>query len=93
MIKKIIAVLAMSFLLVACGDKKIDASTEQSYEQSVKEIAETLDSEQKAAFAGSMLKISFGAFNEADGDEDKAFDILKSKIDGKTYKEIIQMTN
>ena len=93
MFKKLLAVSLLSFVLVGCGDDapKLDLSTKEAYATSAQKAGEKLSDADKIAFARAMVKVSaIAATNQANaGDENKIFDEIKSKLNGKTAKEII----
>ncbi|OTQ71488.1 MULTISPECIES: DUF6694 family lipoprotein [unclassified Gilliamella] len=93
MFKKLLAVSLLSFVLVGCGDDapKLDLSSKEAYTTSAQKAGEKLSDTDKVAFARAMVKVAAtAATNQANsGDENKIFAEIKSKLDGKTAKEVI----
>ncbi|WP_392562025.1 hypothetical protein RHO12_00540 [Orbus sturtevantii] len=92
MFKKLLAVLVVSFVLVGCGDsgKTIDFSSKSAMQQSIKEMSEKLDSQERNVFQQSIVKVAFVASLDSNNDEEKLLQLLKSKLGGKTAEEIIK---
>ena len=94
MFKKLLAVSLLSFALIGCGGDdapKIDFTTQETFTSSVKTASEKLSDNDKIAFARAIFNATTAAAtNPANaGDEAKVTADLKSKLNGKTAKEII----
>lgn len=90
MIRYILGVVVFSLILVGCGDKKINMSTEEEAKISVEEIRQSLSKEDKELFDNSIKKIALKEAAVAKTQQD-AINNFKAKINGKTAKEIIEM--
>lgn len=78
-------------LLTACGEKKIDASTTESLQNSVQEISKSLNGDELKAFQQAIVKISVATAFETKGDEVKTQEAIKNKLDGKTVAEVLEI--
>lgn len=87
--KRLIIILSIVFL-AACGDKKIDMSSKQSFNESTAEIVKTLSKEDQEKFAMGLMSVGMQSMMQANGDEQKGFELMKSKIDGKTAQDVIK---
>ncbi|MBI0028436.1 hypothetical protein H3S88_08640 [Gilliamella sp. B14448G11] len=88
--KSLIALISV-VLLTGCGDKTIDASSSENLQKSISEMVNELQGEQLQSFNLSIGRIMINSVIEAAGDEKKKQEIIKSKIDGKTAAEVIQI--
>lgn len=89
--KKII--LLLSVILLSCGIKKIDGSSEEKMKSSLEEILKSLDDDKKEKFVESMKLIKlqgldFGRLMQEGRSDETVLDII-SKLDGKTADDII----
>ena len=89
--KKLLAVIALSFALTACGDSTLDMSSPQAAQESIAKMEKDLSPEQSRELKGAITKISFQVAFASGGDEEKMMALLKEKLQGKTAKEIIEM--
>lgn len=87
--KKLIIFFITLTLLTACGEKKIDASSPESFKYSVQAIAKDLNGADLEAFQQAVIKISLVSSIEAKGNDAILEKILKNKLDGKTAAEVI----
>lgn len=90
--KLVIFILAMT-LLTACGEKKLDLTSEDSFRTSVVQISENLTKTEQEAFVKAIMKITIAATVEANYDDVKGKAILKEKLNGKTASQVITMAN
>ncbi len=89
--KKLLVLLMSITLLTACGDKKIDASTPEKYQESLTEVVKDLNFSEAQSFTAALSKISMQAATEANYDNKKMEEIMKQKLDGKTVSEVIKL--
>lgn len=89
--KKLAIILMSLTLLTACGEKKIDVSTKESFGNSVQEIAKSLNEADQKAFQQAIVKITVASAFEAKGDEAQIQELLKEKLNGKTAAEVISL--
>ncbi|MBW5406851.1 DUF6694 family lipoprotein [Morganella morganii] len=89
--KKLLAVIALSFALTACGDATLDLTSQKTAQESIAKMEKDLSPEQARELKGAITKISFQAAFATGGDEDKMMAAMKDKLQGKTAKEIIEM--
>ena len=59
--KKLLAVIALSFTLTACGDATLDMSSQQAAQESIAKWKRS-EPEQSRELKGAITKISFGGF-------------------------------
>ncbi|WP_294612410.1 DUF6694 family lipoprotein [uncultured Gilliamella sp.] len=89
--KKLIIILISVMLLTACGEKKIDASTTESFKKSVEEISKSLNEADQIAFQQAIVKITMVTALKTQGDNVKFEEIFKEKFNGKTVAEVIEI--
>lgn len=92
--KNIAVIISFCLLLLACSknDLVVDATTKEAFQTSVQKITATLNGKQKEEFTKSIFILMLKASKENNGDEEKAFESLKSKLDGKTVNGVIKET-
>jgi|SRR5699024_682992 len=71
--------------------KRIDATDQERFQQSVAAITQTLSDDDKAKFGAGILVLTAQIATESKGDDAKAAQLLKEKFDGKTAEEIIKV--
>ncbi|MEM5511462.1 DUF6694 family lipoprotein [Pseudoalteromonas sp. AS84] len=83
-------------LLVGCGEKKVDSTTDESLKTSITSIKESLTEEKKVEFEKAVKVLAFSdvgnifkAAANADGIKSK----MKEKLNGKTADQIISESN
>lgn len=84
--------IAVGFLIVGCGDKTIDTSSEESMKKSIADAKEGLTVEKKEEFEKAIGIITFsGVTNIMDlADTDRLVRNAKDKLHGKTVSQIIE---
>jgi hypothetical protein len=83
-------------LLVGCGDKKVDSTTDESLKTSITSIKESLTEEKKVEFekAVKILALSdVGNIFQAAANPDGIKSKMKEKLNGKTADQIITESN
>ena len=94
-----IIILFSILLLSGCIETKLDASTEKSMEQSSTQMLEGKSDEQKANFSRAMQVIAMTDVNGIEDlvavgeNEEKFMKDFKSRVNGKTYRQIIDQAN
>lgn len=88
------------FLLFACGEPRIDGSSEEAFEESMERVTSSLSEEELEKFAESMMVIAFGQMNfeqlfsmdagAAGSLEADMFSGLLGELDGMTVSDIHQ---
>lgn len=73
-------------MLAGCGDKKIDGSTSESYQESARSIYESLPDSKKGAFSQAV------AMGSALGIHEKG-ETFPQSVNGKTADEVIAYVN
>ncbi|MEG0280584.1 MAG: DUF6694 family lipoprotein [Morganella sp. (in: enterobacteria)] len=89
--KKILAVIALSFVLAGCGEATLDMSTQETAKESITTMEKDLSPEDARELKGAITKIGFQAAFASGGDEAKMMAAMKEKLQGKTAKEIIEL--
>ncbi len=82
-------VLLISFLIVGCGEKTIDGSSDESLEDSIKKIREDLSKEEKEKFKAAVTAVALKNINLVDPEGSKK-KIVK-ELDGKTALDVIEL--
>ncbi|WP_392563951.1 hypothetical protein RHO13_12255 [Orbus wheelerorum] len=92
MFRKLLAVLVVSVVLVGCGDsgKTIDFSSQETMTNSMKSMLDSLNDQEKIEFQQAFVKAAASAASSSNGDQEKAMQLIKSNLGGKTAKEIIK---
>jgi Pyruvate/2-oxoacid:ferredoxin oxidoreductase gamma subunit len=91
--KNIFSVIAV-LMLTACGDPKIDASSDETMAESLQAIVDELPNEKKEQFKEAVTGIYMvGAFASMGSDKSKEEiqAAIAAKLDGKTADEIFAM--
>lgn len=94
--KKLIAMLVLAVLVTACGDKKVDGSTDDKLKTSLEAIKGSLADEKKKEFEEAVQVLAFseiGNIFEAAVNTDGMQRKIKDKLHGKTANEIIAEGN
>lgn len=87
--RKLVAVILLGALLSACGKPEIDASSEESYKSSLKEMNSELSPEMQESLSKALTKLAFQKFmGGAQSGTDKVT-AFRSSVDGKTAEELI----
>ena len=102
--KMILALLSMSLVLSACSKPKIDTSTDQTMERSMKKVKESLPANKQQEFEESLKVVAFGTMDRANVEEvfrasfsgeptdTKAIEAgMKESVEGKTGEEVIAL--
>lgn len=90
MIRKMVVSLALVAFLAGCGDPKIDGSSTESFEDSSKKMAESLNDEQKEKFGQAIVILAFSeAFQNLDATPEETSKKFREKLHGKTANDII----
>lgn len=89
--KKLFILITLGFLIVGCGDKTIDASSNESLKKSIAAAEEDLTADKKEEFAEAVQIIAFsGIPNIMDlANTDSLMRNVKGKLHGKTVQEVI----
>jgi hypothetical protein len=95
--KKITLFTILICLFISSCQKKIDGTNETTMQESIKEITESLDGEEKKEFQESLQLVMFNGLEfsdlmKEDGADEMAND-FKKQIDGMTSEDIIEMGN
>jgi len=79
--------------IVACGEPTIDGSTKADYDESLVEMSKSLNDEQRDQLTEAIMMILLDGhdFFEAAAIMDELGSIMRSKIDGMTFAEIVAM--
>ena len=81
------AALTMTMAMLAgCGDKKIDGSTKENYEASVRSMYESLPDNKKGAFGQAVTMGSIMGIHEKG-------ETFSQSVNGKTADEVIAYVN
>lgn len=102
--KKLIMLLSVVVLAACSGGPEVDASSQQAFESSVKEITQSLDKEQRPDFQRAVIYFTMGGkggmaklmAQAAQGDSDGADKAVMKNlqaIDGLTAEEVIEKYN
>ncbi|QIQ20692.1 DUF6694 family lipoprotein [Zophobihabitans entericus] len=89
--KKLLIVLLCTVFLSACGEKRIDTSTKESFQQSILAVANDLNTEDKTAFEHALTKLGFEASAYAKGSQIQRYQFLTEKLNNKTAMEVIEL--
>ena len=94
--KKILVLLVPVMLLTGCFEPKVDGSSKETFEASIKEVKAKLNAEETKKFDNAMQVI---AMSNVQGigdvfmmvkDPDNFNNFLMTKIDGMTAKQVIE---
>lgn len=94
--KKILVLLVPILLLTGCFDPKVDGSSKEAFEASIKEVKADLNAEEAKKFDNALQVI---AMSNVQGigdvfmmvkDPDNFNNFLMTKVDGMTAKEVIE---
>lgn len=91
---KVISLIFFTLLLTACGDPKLDGSSDEAMKKSVKVIMEELPDEKKKEFKKTLKGIyMLGALaNMREGkSKSEVRAIIAAKLDGKTADDVFSM--
>ncbi|AOE49604.1 DUF6694 family lipoprotein [Kangiella sediminilitoris] len=84
--------VSFSFILTACGEPTIDASSEEAMKASMEEVTKDMTEAEKAQFGTAIMAVMMKIAMENMSDEEKAEEAMKEALDGKTADEIIEMS-
>jgi len=90
-LKKLSLILVLAAGLAACGEPKIDTSSDEAFKKSVAKIEEKLSQKEKEDFAMSLGLLTLTVAMEAVKEGKSPEDALNKKIHGKTASEIIEL--
>ena len=88
----VLFILLMSLIVVSCGGPKIDGSSQEKFDKSLKKMNEKLTEDEKDKLTEAMIAIAFENLDFEDllfADTEDYSDEIKEKLDGKTAKQII----
>ncbi|OUR63639.1 hypothetical protein A9Q79_09875 [Methylophaga sp. 42_25_T18] len=91
---KIASLILVALLLTACGDPKIDASSDEAMKKSIQAIKEKLTEEKKEEFKEALFGIYMsGALASMGGDksEEEVQAAILANLDGKTADDLFAM--
>ena len=94
--KKLIAMVILTTLIVGCGDEKVDTSTDEKFKTSIEAMKRSLSDEKKKEFEEAIQAMAFseiGNIFEAAANPDGMQRKIKDKLHGKTADEIISEGN
>ena len=90
------AVLALAGLLAACGGPELDGKTQVTLQTSMKEVIDSLDTQEARQFQKDVAYISMATMSEVKLDikaiESKTNDLLDT-LDGKTAEDVADLAN
>lgn len=88
--KKILPIIILSVFLSGCGEATMDTSSKEAIGQSMAKMQKDMSASDKEKMNKVVVQVMFqsGFAGKTDAERDE---LLKSKLDGKTAKEIIAM--
>ena len=90
--KKLITITVLAILVIGCGEKKVDSSTDEKFKSSIDNVKSSLTEEKKKEFENAVKVMAFseiGNIFEAAANPDGMQRKVKDKLNGKTADEII----
>lgn len=102
MLKKLIAIFTLTLLIAACGgEMKLDGSSPERFQESAKEMYNSLNPQEQEQFERAVSKIAFeiaaskvkfgiNANDTATYEEEIQKEVIR-RLGGKTAKQIIEM--
>lgn len=94
--KRLIVIIVFSIFMTGCGQKTVDASTDESLKTSVEAMKKNLTTEQKTQFEDAVAVLAFsgvGNIFEAAANPEGMERRMKDSLNGKTIDEIINEAN
>ena len=96
--KSILVMIILPFIITACGEPRIDGSSEEAFEQSMERVTSSLSDEELDELGGAMMVIAFETLNfeqlfsmnpdETDSWDSDMFTNLMADLDGMTVSDI-----
>ncbi|UCD32168.1 MAG: hypothetical protein JSV38_15665 [Desulfobacterales bacterium] len=94
--RKAIIFSVIILLIISCGEKRIDSSTDERLQKSLDSIRESLSEDKKVEFEEAIKAITISAMDsvfESDASPEDMAREIKNTLDGKTADEVIAEGN
>lgn len=91
---RFILIITTIFMLVGCGEPKLDTSSTDAMNQSVEKIMATLSKQDQQRFKQDLVGIYMvAALSSGNASSDQVKAEINAKLDGKTAQEVFQMAD